>query len=208
MAKKVLKQKSKGKQARKARAQKHNDDVTVVINHAEESNQHMQDLLKALTDLAKEATIFLAKKNGTLSEKVAAAVAVAETPVPVKDPPATAAAAEVAEPKTRGRGRAKTAEAAAPADLMESLGLPPSTEKPAPAEKPLTDEESYKLLMQTATEYVTHFGKEKGVPKAKAHLKPYKNDEGADLDKITDLKHEQRLPYIKALKAELAAAKA
>lgn len=188
MAKKQPFAKQKVKGTRKPRVK----NQTINIVNIEESKNYMNDLIKAATDFFKEATIFFAKKNGTLEEVLAPVAA------PVKEAVQPAAAAEpaAAEPKTRGRKK----ETPAPAeDPLAALGLPAAV-APAPAPKPLTEAETYKLLMDTATAYVTHFGQPKGIAQAKAHLKPY------SLEKITDLKHEQRLPYIKTLQDELAKA--
>jgi hypothetical protein len=212
MAKKVAKAKApkqksgKTKAARRPRASKQ-ESVQCTLSNPEENNDPMTELLTALTNLANEATIYLAKKNGTLGEKLsdAAAPESAAAAAEVVAAEGAVAAGEAAAPAKRGRRTkaeiaADKAAAEAAEDPLASLGLP--SDKPvekAPAPKPLTDAESMKLLIDTATEYLTKFGKVEGSKKAKALLKPYKGAE-----KITDLAHADRLTYVETLKKELA----
>jgi len=156
-----------------------------------ETKRHMNELMQAATEFFKAGTAFFLLNTGK------AAVA----PEPVKAPEPETAVAPAEGPKRTRRTKEQIAADAAAADPLAALGLPSEPETPAPAApKPLTDKESSDLLMKTAMEYVGHFGKVEGTAKAKAHLKPYK------VEKITALAHEQRLPYIETLKAELTAA--
>lgn len=201
MAKKTFK---KAKIARKSSAKKTTKTKQSTNAHApelqekntEEANEYMNEFIKALTDLAKEATIYLAKKNGSLADALETAGASAAEPV--KDIPAPAKEeAPKAPAKPRGRP-AKAAPEPTIEDPLGDLGLP---SEPAKEEAPaLTEEQSKKLLMDTATDYVKHFGKPKGYDQAKAHLKPYK------VEKITDLDHKQRQEYSATLRTELTKA--
>ena len=192
MAKKIAKKVAAPKVARKPRASKKKQAAQAAEQAQQETNNYMNDLIKAATEFFQAGTAYFTKQNGFIS----APAPMAAAPEPAKDE----AAAEPAKRTRRTKEQIAADEAAA--DPLAALGLPSEAAAPAPAApKPLTDKESSDLLMKTAMEYVGHFGKDKGTAQAKAHLKPYK------ADKITGLTHEQRLPYIETLKAELAAAK-
>lgn len=191
MAKKIVK---KVKTARKPNAKKLAADSAA--QSEKETKNYMNELIKAATEFFQTGTAYFKLNTGTAT--LTPAPAAPEAPAPAAAPTAPEPA-----PATRTRRtKAQIAADEAAADPLAALGLPsePEVEKPAPAPKPLTDKESSDLLMKTAMEYVGHFGKVDGTAKAKAHLKPYK------VDKITALTHEQRLPYIETLKAELTAA--
>lgn len=172
--------------------------VAATITNPEEGEDNMIELIAALTNLAKEATIYLAKRNGTLSDVTTTSSV--EVPTATVVETATVAEVPAEAPVAIKRGRKPKAEVATTADdLMDSLGLPSEPAVPAKvaAPKAMTEAESTKLLMETATEYVNVFGKPKGIEMAKAHLKPYKTD------KITALNHTQRIAYVAILKADL-----
>ncbi len=152
-------------------------------NYIKGDDNNMTELLKALTDLAKEATVYLAKKNGSLADKVAEVVS------------EVAKEEKVATEEPAKRTRRTKAEIAAAEDPMSALGLP--EEKVAPV---LTEKESKDLLLATATAYIAKFGKPVGAEKAKGYLKAYK------VEKITDLDHPQRLTFVETLNKDLVAA--
>lgn len=182
----------------------HNYTINVETQ-TQENEIPMTELINALTALAREATVYLAKKNGTLAEALTrATVEATKDEIAEPAPAQEEAAAPSPSPEPKKRGRPAKApepvkESAPEDDLMADLGLP-SAPAPAPVkEKPLTGAESHTLLIETATEYVNKFGKEAGGKRAKAHLAPYK------VDKITALDHTQRLSFVATLKKDLAA---
>lgn len=162
-------------------------------------NINMTELFTALTNLAKEATIYLASINSGVVSTVTSTSTVAGEKVAE-----TVIETEVA-PKRGRRTKAEiaanevvTAPAAQVDDLMDTLGLPSEPAKATvKAAKPLTEEQSLKILMEMAEAYVGHFGKPEGIVKAKAHLKPF------NVKLLTDLNHEQRIKFIAILKDEL-----
>ncbi len=188
MAKKIEKT-TKVKGARKPSAKKQAAQAAELAE--KETKNYMNDLIKAATEFFQTGTAYFKQNTGT------ATLAPAPTPAaPAAEAPA-APAAEAPAKRTR-RTAAQIAADEAAADPLADLGLP--EDKPAaPAPKPLTEKESYDLLINTATEYVGKYGKEKGTAQAKAHLKPYK------VEKITALTYEQRPAFIKTLRAELDA---
>ena len=148
----------------------------------------MNELMKALTDFLKEATLYLARQN---HPPAAAAVALTPAAEPQTDKPARKPRVPKTEPIVP----------AAPVDLMLDAGAAPA------AKADMTEIESSAAAQDAAKAIVQRFPKSGADNRPEGfHLAKKLLNEDFRVARITDLVHAQRLQFITKVKALIAGA--